>query len=65
MWSGVNDITELPKVQVDRLRHYFSIYKALTPEEAVEIKIDAAYGREHALKVVEAAMADYVEEFGE
>ena len=65
MWSGVNDISELPKVQVDRLRHYFSIYKALTPEEAVEIKIDAAYGRDHALKVVEAAMADYVEEFGE
>lgn len=65
MWSGVNDIAELPKVMVDRLRHYFSIYKSLTPEEAAEVKIDAAYGRDHALKVVEAAMADYIEEFGE
>lgn len=65
MWSGVNDIAELPKVLVDRLRHYFSIYKALTPEEAVSVKIDAAYGRDHALDVVRASMADYTEEFGE
>lgn len=65
MWSGVNDITELPTVLIDRLRHYFSIYKSLTPEEAAPVKIDAAYGREHALKVVEASMADYIEEFGE
>ena len=65
MWSGVSDIEELPKVLVDRLRHYFSIYKALSPEEAAGIKIDAAYGRDHALRVVEAAAADYEDEFGE
>ena len=65
MWSGVNDIDELPKVLVDRLRHYFSIYKALTPEEAVSVKIDTAYGRKHSLEVVRASMADYIEEFGE
>lgn len=65
MWSGVNDLSELPKVLVDRLRHYFSIYKSLSPAEAVPIRIDGVYGREHALKVVEAAMADYIEEFGE
>lgn len=65
MWSGVNDIDELPKVMVDRLRHYFSIYKSLTPEESAPVKIAAAYGREHALKVVEASMADYIDEFGE
>lgn len=65
MWSGVNDIDELPKVMVDRLRHYFSIYKSLTPEESSPVKIAAAYGREHALQVVEASMADYIDEFGE
>ena len=65
MWSGVNDVTELPTVLVDRLRHYFSIYKALTPEEAGKVKIDAPYGRERALGVVRAAMADYDDEFGE
>lgn len=65
MWSGINDVEELPKVLVDRLRHYFSTYKALTPEEAVLVKIDKAYGREQAWEVIRAAMADYAEEFGE
>lgn len=65
MWGEVNDVNDLPKVLVDRLRHYFSTYKSLTPEEATSVKIDKAYGREHALSVVRAAMADYVEEFGE
>ncbi|TWT87709.1 Inorganic pyrophosphatase [Pseudobythopirellula maris] len=65
MWGGVNDITELPKVLVDRLRHYFSIYKALTPEEATGVKIDRTYGREHAMKVIEAAIADYEDVHGD
>lgn len=65
MWSGINDVEGLPKVLVDRLRHYFSTYKALTPEEAVLVKIDKAYGREQAWEVIRAAMADYAEEFGE
>ena len=52
----------MPKVLVDRLRHYFSIYKALTPEEAVEVKIAEAYHRDHALKVVEAATSVAVAE---
>lgn len=65
MWGEVQDVNDLPTVLVDRLRHYFSTYKALTPEEAAKVKIDKAYGRDHALSVVKAAMADYVEEFGE
>lgn len=66
MWGSVHDVDELPTVLVDRLRHYFSTYKALTPEEASsEVKIDKAYGRDRAIKVIEAAMADYTEEFGE
>ncbi|MEM6654763.1 MAG: inorganic pyrophosphatase [Planctomycetota bacterium] len=65
MWGDAHDVTDLPKVLVDRLRHYFSTYKSLTPEDAAKVRIDKAYGREHALSVVKAAMADYVEEFGE
>ncbi len=65
MWGSVDEVEDLPKVMVDRLRHYFSTYKCLTPEEAVEVKIDHVYGREHALNVVRAAMADYHDEFGE
>lgn len=65
MWGSVHDVSELPTVLVDRLRHYFTTYKALTPEDVPQVKIDKAYGRDRALKVVEAAMADYIEEFGD
>jgi inorganic pyrophosphatase len=64
MWEQAQDISELPKVMVDRLRHYFSTYKMLSPGDAT-VKIAEPYGREHAEKVVEAALADYVEAYGE
>ncbi len=63
MWASVKDISELPGVLVDRLHHYFSTYK-LVPGEKSEIHVDKAYGREHAEKVVAAAIKDYLEEFG-
>jgi inorganic pyrophosphatase len=64
MWQEVTDVTQLPKVMVDRLRHYFSTYKMLSPDDA-NVIIPDAYGREHAEQVVQAAMADYRDHFGE
>jgi inorganic pyrophosphatase len=64
IWEKVQDVSELPQVMVDRLRHYFSTYKMLTPGDA-KVVIDAPYGREHAENVVIAALADYEQEFGE
>lgn len=62
-WNHVEDISELPEVWVERLRHYFSTYK-LIPGEESQVSIAAEYSREHAEKVIEAAMADYQEEYG-
>ncbi|MCA9234514.1 MAG: inorganic pyrophosphatase [Planctomycetales bacterium] len=64
MWHEVQDVADLPKVLVDRLRHYFSTYKMLTPEDS-KVDIAAALGREEAEKVVQAAIADYADHFGE
>ncbi|HZR46353.1 MAG TPA: inorganic pyrophosphatase [Candidatus Manganitrophaceae bacterium] len=63
LWSGVQDITELPGVLVERLRHYFETYK-LVPGKASRVSIETAYNREHAEKVIKAAMEDYQEEHG-
>lgn len=63
MWAHVNDISELPSVLVDRIYHYFSTYK-LIPGHEVDIRIDRPYGREHAERVVSAAIQDYQEHFG-
>ena len=64
LWTHVEDISELPAVLVERLRHYFSTYK-LIPGKESQVSIAAAYNRHHAEKVIEAAMADYQEEYGE
>jgi inorganic pyrophosphatase len=63
VWCNIHDISELPAVMVERLRHYFSTYK-MVPGHAAQMSIERVYGREEALKVVEAAIADYEEEFG-
>ncbi|MDC4206152.1 MAG: inorganic pyrophosphatase [Candidatus Manganitrophus sp.] len=63
LWSDVKDISELPSVLVERLRHYFSTYK-LVPGESSHVVIDAAYNREHAERVIKAAMEDYQDEYG-
>jgi len=63
VWCNIEDIADLPAVMVERLRHYFSTYK-MVPGQAAQMSIERAYGREEALKVVEAAIADYDEAFG-
>jgi inorganic pyrophosphatase len=63
LWSGVDELDDLPVILVDRLRHYFSTYKMI-PNSEVTVSIDEAYGREHAAKVITAAMQDYEDEYG-
>lgn len=63
VWGGIEDISELPDVLVERLRHYFSTYK-LIPGEKSKMVIKEIYNHQHALEVVEAAMEDYNEEYG-
>ena len=58
MWSGVQDVSDLPQILVERLHHYFSTYK-LVPGDELQIHVQQIYGVEHAAKVIEAAVADY------
>lgn len=63
IYGSAREVSDLPKVLVERLRHYFETYK-LVPERPSSTSIERVYGRNHALKVVEAAIADYAESFG-
>jgi inorganic pyrophosphatase len=64
VWGEVHDVSELPPVIVERLRHYFLTYK-LVPGGEPRVAIDETYGRARAEAVIEAAMADYGEQFGD
>jgi inorganic pyrophosphatase len=63
VYGSARDIGDLPRVLVERLRHYFETYK-LVPETPARISIERVYGRAHAAKVINAALADYAESFG-
>lgn len=63
IWGDVQDISDLPDIKTERLQHYFSTYK-MVPGNNAEIKVDHVYGREQAIKVIEASMADYQEAYG-
>jgi inorganic pyrophosphatase len=62
VWGEVLDVGDLPRVLVERLQHYFWTYK-LVPGHKSQAKIARVYGREHAQKVVLAAIADYEDNF--
>jgi inorganic pyrophosphatase len=62
-WGEVRDISELPDVLVERLRHYFATYK-LVPGKESQFSIERVYDCEYAFRVIEAAIADYDQEYG-
>lgn len=62
-WGQARDISDVPDILVERLRHYFATYK-LIPGEPPHVSIESIYGAEHAQKVVQAAIEDYEEMFG-
>ena len=61
-WGKVTELSELPEKLVERLTHYFSTYK-LVPGSDSTASIARTYGRAHAEEVIEAARADYRDEF--
>jgi inorganic pyrophosphatase len=61
-WGTADDVGDVPGVLIERLQHYFLTYK-LVPGERPVARIGKAYGRDHAVKVVTAAMADYADAF--
>lgn len=63
-WGDLRDLSDLPSVLVERLNHYFMTYK-LAPGTESRVKIGKPYGREHAEKVMQAAMDDYIEAFAD
>jgi inorganic pyrophosphatase len=62
-YGEIQNVSELPAVLVERLRHYFLTYK-LVPGKENKVVIEDIYGREQAEKVLRASMDDYIDEYG-
>ncbi len=62
-YAGVEEVSDLPSVLVERLQHYFRTYK-LAPAGDADVRIGEPYLREHAFRVIRAAIDDYRDQFG-
>ena len=66
-YDGYNDISELPAVVVDRLKHYLLTYKDMPQSERGnqprKVEIVATYGREEAHEVIRCSLEDYKSHF--
>ena len=63
LWKHAENVDQLPPVLVQRIEHYFSTYKLVPGGPSVEI--DGVYARDHAERVIRAAIDDYGEVFGD
>jgi inorganic pyrophosphatase len=63
IWEKVEDLPDVPRALVERLRHYFATYK-MDPAVPSAVSIGAPYDRAHASRVIRAALDDYQDEFG-
>ncbi len=59
-YGQLTDISMIPEIVIDRLRHYFLTYKDIPGAEA-KSEIPHVYGREEALEVIKSAMSDYMD----
>ena len=65
VWGGAKDITDVPQVLVERLRHYFLTYKLIPGESNKTVEIERVFGADHAFAIIEAARKDYDEAYGD
>lgn len=64
-YENIRDVSDLPDVLIERIRHYFATYKLIPGENVQDVYVDRVFDVKHAKKVIEASMRDYEEMFGE
>ena len=62
MYSHYKDITDLPEMVIERLKHYFLTYKDLPGKES-DVEITDVYGAKEAYEVIERSITDYHNKF--
>jgi inorganic pyrophosphatase len=63
-YGEMNDISEMPKMVIDRVRHFFLTYKDLDGA-AKNVEITHVYGKDEAYEVINRSRADYDAKYGD
>ncbi|HEY0544364.1 MAG TPA: inorganic pyrophosphatase [Pyrinomonadaceae bacterium] len=64
-FGEVEELRDVPRGLVDRLKHYFLSYKQLPSEAPRRVEIAETYGREDALEAINRSIQDYRARYGE
>ncbi len=61
-YGQFNDISEIPELVIDRLKHYFLTYKDM-PGKTIDVEITHVYGKDEAFEVITRSQEDYNNKF--
>lgn len=64
LWGDIRSLSDLPSRHMDRLEHYFRQYKVEKNREN-PVEISGRCDRDEALRLLDAAIEDYQDAFGE
>ena len=64
-YGFLQDITQCPKMLVERLKHYFLTYKQAPDAERATCEITHIYDNEEAKEIIELCQKDYLERYQE
>lgn len=62
-YGQIEDISDVPKGLIDRLKHYFLSYKQLPGDAPKKVQIAAVYDRAESLDVINRSLRDYKRAF--
>jgi len=62
VYQTYKDISDLPELVVDRLKHYFLTYKDL-PGNPRDVEISHVFGKEEAHEIINRSLKDYQQRF--
>lgn len=62
VYQAYKDISDLPELVVDRLKHYFLTYKDL-PGNPRDVEITHVFGKEEAHEIINRSLTDYQQRF--
>ena len=63
VYGKYQDLSDLPELVIERLRHYFLTYKDLPGRDKRNAEVTHVYGVEEAQQVIRLAMEDYRHKF--
>lgn len=63
VYGQINDVSELPALVVERLKHYFLTYKDIPGCEKRNVEVTHVFGAEEAKAIINASMEDYNDRF--